>query len=263
MTRVAGHAGCCCGTACLAEHASLTQRTANLARARAGVDVGPLDRRVRRGVGDRTYRSVAPLPRAVAPREQRRLVGGGLVGPLAFRVAAGDQLEYSGFDLMAEMLADNQRLFSSSADRFGLASARFAALDMLTAPLPPAEVLLTKDTLMHFSTMRFLRVTRLVQRALFWRDETAILSSYVHSFHVDDEYAETALNAVHHRCNATVSPRSVQLAMPLLTHAHVHAIRAEHFIPMPNATSAPILYGTNAQRRKHRFRLHTSDQHSE
>jgi len=181
MTRVAGHAGCCCGTACLAEHASLTQRTANLARARAGVDVGPLDRRVRRGVGDRTYRSVAPLPRAVAPREQRRLVGGGLVGPLAFRVAAGDQLEYSGFDLMAEMLADNQRLFSSSADRFGLASARFDALDMLTAPLPPAEVLLTKDTLIHFSNahvMQFLRLSvircpPLFQRVLFVHDEAA------------------------------------------------------------------------------------------
>ncbi|KAL1504460.1 hypothetical protein AB1Y20_010865 [Prymnesium parvum] len=97
------------------------------------------------------------------------------------RVTSWPPLEYAGFDLMAEVVVDNQRLFSGSADRFGLASARFDALDMLTAPLPPAEVLLTKDTLIHFSNahvMQFLRLSvircpPLFQRVLFVHDEAA------------------------------------------------------------------------------------------
>ena len=71
-------------------------------------------------------------------------------------------VDYTGLDLLPAMALQNQELVNSTIGRFGLRSARFAVHDMLQKALPPATLLLTKDTLIHFRNddiQRFLKLS--------------------------------------------------------------------------------------------------------
>jgi len=58
-------------------------------------------------------------------------------------------LNYTGVDLLPAMVADNELLFSKNPLKFGLGTARFITGDMVNDHLPVADLLLTKDTLIH------------------------------------------------------------------------------------------------------------------
>ena len=69
----------------------------------------------------------------------------------------------AGYDLLPQLIADNEALAAArgGAASFGLRSMRFAAADLTAAPLPSADVLLTKDTLIHWpneAVHRFLQL---------------------------------------------------------------------------------------------------------
>ena len=72
-------------------------------------------------------------------------------------------IAYTGVDLIAEQTDANARLVAQrgGATTFGLESARFLPMDMLRTPLPPADVLLTKDTLIHFTNAQISRFLNL------------------------------------------------------------------------------------------------------
>ena len=77
------------------------------------------------------------------------------------REMAWPALSYRGLDLLPMMVEDNQELLKNSSDRYGLRDARFEIFDMLQRPLDPADVLLTKDTLIHFSNRDILKFLHL------------------------------------------------------------------------------------------------------
>jgi len=61
-------------------------------------------------------------------------------------------LDYIGVDILPEMVRDNRALLEMADNsNFGLRQAQFQVGDMLKEALPPADVLLTKDTLIHFT----------------------------------------------------------------------------------------------------------------
>ena len=73
------------------------------------------------------------------------------------RTMAWPPISYRGFDLLPLMVEDNSALLNSSSTRFGLRDAQFQQYDMLQQPLPAADVLLTKDTLIHFPNREILK----------------------------------------------------------------------------------------------------------
>jgi hypothetical protein len=62
-------------------------------------------------------------------------------------------MEYTGADLLVEQTDANARLVAKRGGpaAFGLSKARFVPMDMVNTPLPPADLLLTKDTLIHLT----------------------------------------------------------------------------------------------------------------
>lgn len=58
-------------------------------------------------------------------------------------------LDYVGIDILPELVMDNLA-FIHGHGGLGLKTTKFEVGDMLRAPLPPADLLLTKDTLIHF-----------------------------------------------------------------------------------------------------------------
>lgn len=61
-------------------------------------------------------------------------------------------IEYHGFDLIPELIADNRALIRErgGAAGFGLRSMSFDTAELTSDALPRADVLLTKDTLIHW-----------------------------------------------------------------------------------------------------------------
>ena len=71
-------------------------------------------------------------------------------------------LNYTGVDLLSELVYANAKLVATcGVASFGLRSARFVTHDMVDAPLPPADLLLTKDTLSHLSNQEILNFVAL------------------------------------------------------------------------------------------------------
>lgn len=64
-----------------------------------------------------------------------------------------NNMEYTGADLLVEQTDANARLVAKRGGpaAFGLSKARFVPMDMVNTPLPPADLLLTKDTLIHLT----------------------------------------------------------------------------------------------------------------
>lgn len=60
-------------------------------------------------------------------------------------------VDYIGVDLMPSVINDNNAMLQQQGvQTFGLRSMRFQVLDMLEEVLPAADLLITKDTLIHF-----------------------------------------------------------------------------------------------------------------
>ncbi|CAE8656249.1 unnamed protein product [Polarella glacialis] len=75
-------------------------------------------------------------------------------------------LHYTGIDILPEMVEENRNFSRQRGLRsIGLKSMSFEVMDMTREALPVADVLLTKDTLIHFTNekiMRFLSLSVLV-----------------------------------------------------------------------------------------------------
>ena len=69
-------------------------------------------------------------------------------------------IDYVGADVLESIVDANSRLLQANAN-FGLASARFERVNMVTTALPSADLLLTKDTIIHFSFARIQSLIRL------------------------------------------------------------------------------------------------------
>ena len=90
------------------------------------------------------------------------------------------RLDYQGFDLIMEQIKDNRALVTRRGGpaAFGLRSMRFEQAELTRERLPPADVLLTKDTLIHWpneAVLRFLDLNVLpcpppFKRVLFVHD---------------------------------------------------------------------------------------------
>ena len=76
------------------------------------------------------------------------------------RDMAWPRLDYVGVDLLPSMVEDNLALLTRSPSRFGLRLTEFRQADMLEDPLPEADLLLSKDTLIHFPNADIGRLLR-------------------------------------------------------------------------------------------------------
>ena len=59
-------------------------------------------------------------------------------------------LSYVGVDIIPFLLAENERFVSQGVGKMKSSQFRFIELNMLSTALPPADLLLTKDTLIHW-----------------------------------------------------------------------------------------------------------------
>ena len=70
------------------------------------------------------------------------------------------RIDYVGADVLQSIVDANSRLLQGNAN-FGLASAHFERVNMVTTALPKADLLLSKDTIIHFSNARIQSLLRL------------------------------------------------------------------------------------------------------
>eukprot|EP00746_Dinoflagellata_sp_MGD_P117737 gnl/MRDRNA2_/MRDRNA2_53658_c0_seq1.p1 gnl/MRDRNA2_/MRDRNA2_53658_c0~~gnl/MRDRNA2_/MRDRNA2_53658_c0_seq1.p1 ORF type:complete len:312 (-),score=38.88 gnl/MRDRNA2_/MRDRNA2_53658_c0_seq1:162-1028(-) len=70
-------------------------------------------------------------------------------------------INYVGIDLIEGVVQEDLQLFESRSDCFGFAQAHFVIGDMILDDLPASDVLLTKDTLIHFPNQA---INRFLQR---------------------------------------------------------------------------------------------------
>jgi hypothetical protein len=70
------------------------------------------------------------------------------------------RIDYVGADVLKSIVDANSRLLQDNAN-FGLASAHFERVNMVTAALPKADLLFSKDTIIHFSFKRIESLLRL------------------------------------------------------------------------------------------------------
>lgn len=70
------------------------------------------------------------------------------------------RIEYVGADVLKSIVEANNRLLQDNAN-FGLASAHFERVNMVTTALPKADLLFSKDTIIHFSFERIKALLRL------------------------------------------------------------------------------------------------------
>ena len=70
------------------------------------------------------------------------------------------RIDYVGADVLKSIVDANSRLLQDNAN-FGLASAHFERVNMVTTVLPKADLLFSKDTIIHFSLRRIESLLRL------------------------------------------------------------------------------------------------------
>lgn len=123
-------------------------------------------------------------------------------------------LDYVGVDMMSEMAEANSNYLSSIGNgTHGLRTWRFEQGDMVTAELPRADVLLTKDTLIHIpnrAIQSFLKHSVLVCPPRYK------FVVFVHSYNKEQNNNDTDPKGTFHYLDMSLPPFSLNVTTPLL-----------------------------------------------